>query len=68
MPTHKEHQIKLKEREAKVVNVSKRTTKVTLIVAAAVVIFFIAGAAYILWIRAHPRQTTNSVHQEVKQP
>lgn len=56
------------QRETQVVNVSKRTTKVNIVLAACIMAFFVATAVVVVWIWQHPRETTNSVHQEVKQP
>jgi len=66
-PSQDRHE-KLVQRETHVVNVSKRTTKVNIIMAVGLVAFFIATAVVVGWIWKHPRETTNSVHQQVKQP
>ena len=66
--SHKDRQAKLQEREEKVVNVSKRTTKVNIGMVIGVVLFFVVCAVMVAWIWRHPRETTNSVHEEVKHP
>ena len=68
MTPHQEHEKKLKERETQVVNVSKRTTKVNIVMTVCILIFFVAGAVVVVWIWRHPRQTTNSVNQEMRHP